>query len=97
MCICAYVQTKKLRQLTSSSMALNQIANVIDPFNSIERADTITIEQKSFYLESCCKCMGVCCADFQNVYDILTPDRGGVQKYVDPINSKFNAYLSVAY
>lgn len=63
-------------------MAAPPTSILIDPFSSIERADTITIEQKSFYSELCCKCMGVCCADFQNVYDILIPDGGGVQKYV---------------
>eukprot|EP00602_Paraphysomonas_sp_CaronLab_P010966 CAMPEP_0185017494 /NCGR_PEP_ID=MMETSP1103-20130426/437_1 /TAXON_ID=36769 /ORGANISM="Paraphysomonas bandaiensis, Strain Caron Lab Isolate" /LENGTH=241 /DNA_ID=CAMNT_0027546927 /DNA_START=39 /DNA_END=765 /DNA_ORIENTATION=- len=51
-----------------------------DPFITIERADNITVDQKSQFAESCCKCLGVCCADFENSYDVYVPDGAGATR-----------------
>ncbi len=49
----------------------------MDPFRFLENAEYVAVNQRSSRLESCLKCLGCCCADFENHYDILVPSGEG--------------------
>lgn len=46
----------------------------MDPFLSLASSQTVIIDQKSNVLESCCQCVGCCCVDTQNSYEIIVQE-----------------------
>ena len=38
--------------------------------SDLAKQDAVVINQTTSFLDNCLKCCGVCCADFENTYDV---------------------------
>ena len=82
--ICALNGKRNGRRWSGPVQAFGEVSKSASFANNcylVYRADAVTVDQKSLPLESCLKCFGCCCADFENLYDILVPGEQGTYRY----------------